>query len=284
MAQNKRLEDAALDLTVKRMPAPIRFVFNLFGVGVPEVKVEKISYKKLRKAIALNHPVDPLTQQKFDVRSSITVSMYELKLADALGCIRCYNFCTKCKDKASGVLLRKKDKGLQKPESMKDVPDDDKNDSYQGLSKAAVFLGEGSILYLQIMKTLGILCILLSIVNIPLFTMYSSTAGDAFNFFNLNSMFEHLSLGNIGLDKKVCQVSYLDMDYKTEKYSEMSEIDINAKRIPVGQPISMNFKCDDPQAYIYKIEAWGFLYKLDIALGKFSSGKTQCEAIDEHFE
>ena len=31
---------------------------------------------------------------------------------------------------------------------MKDVPDDDKNDSYKGLSKAAVFLGEGSILYL----------------------------------------------------------------------------------------------------------------------------------------
>ena len=148
IANNKRYEDAALDLAVKRLPEPIKAVFNVFGVGITQVKPEKISYKKLKKAIALNHPVDPLTNQKFEFRDNVTVDMYNLKLADALGCIKCYNCLIRCKQRCSGILLRKKDKGLKKPESMKDVPDDDKNDSYKGLSKAAVFLGEGSILYL----------------------------------------------------------------------------------------------------------------------------------------
>lgn len=32
--QNKKFEDAALDLAVKRMPYPVRVVFNCFGIGV----------------------------------------------------------------------------------------------------------------------------------------------------------------------------------------------------------------------------------------------------------
>ena len=92
---------------------------------------------------------------------------------------------------------------------MKDVPtssDDssDKNDTFKGLSKAAIHVGEGPILYLQIMKTFSIMCLILSIINLPLFMMYSSTAKDAANFFNMNSLFEHFSLGNIGRKENVC--------------------------------------------------------------------------------
>lgn len=110
------------------------------------------------------------------------------------------------------LILKKKTKGIEKPESMKDVPDDDKDDTFEGLSKAAIYVGEGPILYLQIMKTFGIMCIMLVIVNIPLFMMYSSIEGNEVNFFNTNSLFEHFSLGNIGSDRRICQASYLDQN------------------------------------------------------------------------
>lgn len=61
---------------------------------------------------------------------------------------------------------------------MKDVPDSDSdsdaNDTFKGLSPAAIYLGEGAIMYLQMMKTLAVLFFLLTIINIPVYMMYSS--------------------------------------------------------------------------------------------------------------
>jgi len=63
---------------------------------------------------------------------------------------------------------------------MQDVPDsgsDSENqDSFQGLSSAAIYVGEGAILYLQIVKTLGIMCVILSIINLPLYMVYANAA------------------------------------------------------------------------------------------------------------
>jgi hypothetical protein len=106
-------------------------------------------------------------------------------------------------------LGRRKKEQFSKPESMKDVPtssdnSSDANDTFKGLSKAAIYVGEGPILYLQIMKTFSIMCLALTIVNIPLFLMYSSTAKEHANFFSLNSLFEHFSLGNIGREDFIC--------------------------------------------------------------------------------
>jgi hypothetical protein len=50
--------------------------------------------------------------------------------------------------------LNKKRKSFEKPDTMKDVPtssddsSDNKNDTFKGLSKAAIYIGEGPILYL----------------------------------------------------------------------------------------------------------------------------------------
>lgn len=118
-------------MVVKRLPAFIRFFLAcLCGIGVVEKKPEIISYKKIKKSIALNHPVDPLTGEKFSIVESITVANYNLKLADAFGCIRLNNFINKIKAKCFNFILKKKDRGITKPESMKDVPDDDKEDSF----------------------------------------------------------------------------------------------------------------------------------------------------------
>jgi hypothetical protein len=124
------------------------------------------------------------------------------------------------------------------------------------------------------------MCILLVIVNIPLFLMYSSTAGEDANFFNTESLFKHFSIGNIGSDKDVCQVSYLNHDKGKEMFPYLTDIKLNDEFLPSGPPAIMNFKCHEPNAYIYKIETWGFLYKLDIPLGKFSSGMDTCHLID----
>ena len=67
---------------------------------------------------------------------------------------------------------------------MNDLPDTDssedniKNDTYKGLSEAAIYLGEGTVLYLQMMKTLSILFFILSIINFPLYIIYLNYTDD----------------------------------------------------------------------------------------------------------
>lgn len=184
-----------------------------------------------------------MTGEKFDFWESITVADYYLKLVDACGCLSCYKCFTSCSNKVGKLVSKKKDKGLIKPDSMKDVPDGDAADSFQGLTKAAIYLGEGPVLYLQIIKTLAILCTLLTLINVPLFFMYSSTAGSRVNIFSFDSLFEHFSLGNVGFHAPVCQISHLPVESGQDLYQELGRIDVNAKKVPINPPISMNFKC-----------------------------------------
>ena len=207
-AANER-ESEAVQRAVKGLPAPIRAALGCCGIGVKKKKQQEISYQQLEKAIRTKHPADPLTGERFDVSESITVADYSLKLVDACGCQTCFKCCTACSRTVGKLVSKKKDKGLEKPASMQDVPDGDNADSFQGLSKAALHVGEGAILYLQIIKTLAILCTLLTLINLPLLLMYSSTAGSRVNLFSLNSLFEHFSLGNAGYNAEMCQVSHL---------------------------------------------------------------------------
>ena len=88
---------------------------------------------------------------------------------------------------------------------MGDIPDSnsddssEKNDTFKGLRPCAVYLGEGPILYLQIMKTFTVLLIILSFLNIPIFMLYAkqTTSGDSSEG-GFEKMFEYLTLGNIG--------------------------------------------------------------------------------------
>lgn len=65
------------------------------NLGYQGKDVEQLSYKKLMKSIATNHPVDPYLGDKFDVRDQITVKDHVFKLFDPCGCIKCVNFCKK---------------------------------------------------------------------------------------------------------------------------------------------------------------------------------------------
>ena len=198
-------EGQAFTMCIKKLPPPVRALLELCGIGKVIKKPERISYSKLRKVIASKHPVDPQTFEKFEVTDSVTVSDYGMKLTDACGCSKIYACFAKAQSKVKKFVQKKRDKGITKPESMKDVPDDQNKDSFEGLSKAAIYVGEGPIMYLQIMKTLGIMCTLLTIINFPLLMLYSSTSGRVdVNFFNVNSMFTHFHLGNIGRNEYIC--------------------------------------------------------------------------------
>ena len=51
-----------------------------------EVSTEKISFKKLDKMIKKQHPIDPDTQEKFDIFESVTVKNFGVKMCGASSC------------------------------------------------------------------------------------------------------------------------------------------------------------------------------------------------------
>lgn len=44
---------------------------------------------------------------------------------------------------------------------------------FKGLTDSAMYVGEGPILYLQIMKTFAVMFFVLSLINLPMFLIYS---------------------------------------------------------------------------------------------------------------
>ena len=138
------------------------------------------------------HPTDPETYEKLDLGDSISVNKYGLKLIDAIGCLYCLGLCKKGLKCVKSLFPKKNSKFVVKPDTMKDVPDSDSdseaNDTFKGLSPASIYLGEGAIMYLQMMKTFSVLFLILTLINVPLCLMYASlTEGN--NYFALNIAF-----------------------------------------------------------------------------------------------
>ena len=128
-----------------------------------------------------------------------------------------YNFFRRAKKRLLNWFFKKQKKLIEKPESMKDVPDSgsdsENHDSFEGLSQAAIYVGEGAILYLQIVKTLGIMCVILSIINFPLYIVYANAANLApVNIFKMSDVIDGYCMGNIGSVRQVCQNNHIPWD------------------------------------------------------------------------
>ena len=171
--------------------------------------------------IVKNHPVDPETYEKFSIDDSITVSKYGIKLVDAIGCLKCLFIAKGCFKSLKSTFLKKNRKFYLKPDSMKDVPDSESdsaaNDTFKGLSPASIHLGEGAVLYLQMMKTFAILFFILTILNIPVFMMYSSMTEDN-NYMSVSMIWQYFTLGNIGKGNLICGYSNIDYEDATSIY------------------------------------------------------------------
>ena len=69
---------------------------------------------------------------------------------------------------------------MARPETLKDLPDSQSESSeledevgFGGLTAAGAHLGVGAILYLQTMKTFLVLFFMLTILNLPVYFIYS---------------------------------------------------------------------------------------------------------------
>ena len=72
----------------------------------------------------------------------------------------------------------------------------DEEGSVNGLRKISFVLGEGAVLYLQIMKSLAVMFFLLSVLNIPVYMMYSSASINN-DYLNLDSGLRFFTVGNL---------------------------------------------------------------------------------------
>ena len=81
---------------------------------------EPISYAKLEKVISQRHPVDPETKSRFLFKDRITITEYEAKLSDL--CF-CYAANLYFKEKAKLFRVGGPKKKLERPPSMKDIPE-----------------------------------------------------------------------------------------------------------------------------------------------------------------
>ena len=81
---------------------------------------------------------------------------------------------------------KKQKKGEEDSESEKEEPID-----------PAVHIGEGTSLYLQMMKTFTIMFLLLTLLNIPLYMVYFENAKEPV-FADFHKMFGFFTIGNVG--------------------------------------------------------------------------------------
>jgi hypothetical protein len=172
-----------------------------------------LSYRKLLNFVSQNHPVNPVTKRRFSLLDRLSVKDYGLKLLDCLCFYSIWQACgwgCKCLKR---IEMRGVNKRVEKPLELKDVPDtesesdsstDGGNDEkYAGLSSAASHLGPGAVLYFQMLKGLGILFLILSILNIPIYLLLADATAHN-DYSNLNKSFGYLTLGNLGRDSDSC--------------------------------------------------------------------------------
>lgn len=176
---------------------------------------EPLSHKKLVKIIEKFHPLDPETKKKFSVKDRVTVKDYCAKLSDACFCYAFGKFISRWSKKIS-KRHRGQTQKIEKPPSLIELPDSQSSsesteeieEGGRGLTITARFLGDGSALYLQTMKTFAIMFAILSVLNLPLYLIYQNATADN-NFSDINSMFQYFTIGNIGRPNLFCAHSDL---------------------------------------------------------------------------
>ena len=158
------------------------------------------------KFIERQHPVDKLTKKSFPLNATVTVKNFNSKICDI-----CNFYVIKEAIKSPLKSIRRRFGGkidnsmFVKPESMEYIPDSDSDseqDDGEGLSEAAKNLGQGAVLYLQTMKILAIMFFILSVLNIPIYQLYSQ--GPEASDDSAQRILTQWSFGNFGRKEKTC--------------------------------------------------------------------------------
>ena len=177
---------------------------------------------------------------------------------------------------------------------MNDLPDTDssedniKNDTYKGLSAAAIYLGEGTVLYLQMMKTLSILFFILSIINFPLYIIYLNYTDD--NNYKTLELFQYFMVGNIAAPVEYCGFSHLlnsdsqKVYNEDRKAGELSAAEKLLSEKPFASSMaSLELQCESNK-YIDEFPSYGFIITVNTKYEKINTAEDQCSKVnDEDF-
>lgn len=113
------------------------------------------------------------------------------------------------------MLFKRRKRKLEKPISMRDMPDSDSDISeegpFRGLTDAAMYIGEGPILYLQIIKTFAVLFLVLTIINLPIFWIFSSSIEKSTLESIISRDWEALTVGSLGHKELNCFNSHITL-------------------------------------------------------------------------
>ena len=236
-----------------------------------------LSYNKLMKFIAKNHPVDdsnPKDIKMFSILERITVKDYYFRLMSMCGCYRAYR-----KAKRKQKEFHDHERGKQKkrfslairPEESVEQPIQKRDDAYDseisndegheetqinGITEASLKLGAGPVLYLQILKTLSILFFILVTINMPIYLLYAkSTANNAYT--DTEEGLRFFTIGNLGQSNPGCG---------------HSAFDFSGSQLQVRCPVAGQ--------YMTSIETYGFMQYSDPKTLTASSGEKQCAKIE----
>lgn len=235
------------------------------------------------------HPTNPETREKFSPFDSITVHKFSIKIWDACGFIQIINFCQLAKSRIKKALnISKKDKSFKRPETMNDLPDSDssddpiKNDTYKGLSEAAIHLGEGAVLYLQMMKTLAILFFLLTLINIPLCALLeSSTRSNSYAKFT--NALKYFSIGNLAVPEQLCSYSHILYQKSADQFDgslKKPQQFYDEKALKENMS-NIDIKCKTKDDYIRDYDKIGFIQTLDAKKEQFFTVEDQCKLFED---
>ena len=233
------------------------------------------------------HPTNPETREKFSIFDSVTVYNYGLKLTDACGVMAVISCFKKVKSRTLKIFKVGGKKKFKRPETMNDLPDSDssddnlKNDTYKGLSEASIYLGEGAVIYLQMMKTMAILFFLLTIINCPLYLFLQGYTLNN-NYMSLD-MFSYFTIGNLGVPDSYCGFSYILYDQSKSVYTDQrkegnlnSANSILSERPLLSSQAKIKVKCSDETDYIHSYSKVGFIQALNAKYEKFNTPEDQC--------
>jgi hypothetical protein len=124
----------------------------------------------------VNHPVNPISKQKFSLLERLTVKDFGYKLIDCLFCYQIKEACKSCCKYCRKIELRGTSPRVKKPKILNDLPETDSEESsegddekYAGLSAAGSHMGTGAVLYFQMMKGFAILFFILTVLNMPIY-------------------------------------------------------------------------------------------------------------------
>lgn len=180
-----------------------------------------LSYKQLIKFISATHPVNPVTKEKFSTDDRVTVKDYGYRFIDACGFFTLFMCCKAC-CKKYWKLQRVPEEKRVKPEGIKDLPDSGSETSsdedpvgFGGLTGAGAHIGIGAALYLQTIKTMTILFLILTVLNIPIYMIYNSGTSNN-DFHNIDKIWHYFGIGNLRGRTTYCSTVPIQFDDSIE--------------------------------------------------------------------